>query len=891
MTYRNRLFKAMVNAALFTCMLIAVLVVRPALAETLSPDDFVTVWKTDNSGTSGSTSITIPMVGGPYDVDWNNDGIIDQTGLTGPITHAFSSAGTYTIRIRGTYDSIKFDNGGDRLKLLDITQWGTNAWTTMENAFHGASHLGLTATDTPNFSAVTNMTGMFEGAFAANPDTSNWNTAAVTDMSSMFIFALAANPDTTIWNTAAVTNMREMFNGASAAYPDTSGWNTAAVTDMAGMFEGASAANPDTSGWNTAAVTDMAYMFRYAFAANPDTTNWNTGSVTNMAEMFYFASVANPDTSKWNTAAVTNMYEMFYFASVANPDTTNWNTAAVTNMREMFDGASAAYPDTSKWNTAAVTDMAYMFFGASIANPDTTNWNTAAVTDMAEMFNQASAANPDTTNWKTAAVTNMSGMFYQASAANPDTTNWNTAAVTDMSNMFGGATSFDRDIGGWNVASLTDATDMFKGVTLSTTNYDNLLTGWNNQVLQPSVTFSGGNSKYCSTAAQAARANMIASDSWSITDAGQSCYAVGGAVSGLTGTGLVLQNNGTDDLTVAADGSFTFATKLLDGTNYSVIVSTQPIGQTCSVTNGSGTIAAADVTNVAVACADNIHSVGGNVTGLTGTVVLQNNGTDDLTVADDVVVACADNIHSVGGNVTGLTGTVVLQNNGTDDLTVAADGSFTFATKLPDNTAYLVTVLTQPSGQTCSVTKGSGIVTSHADDVVVDCADTPPPVTSYTGTLPSGATGTLSFTTTDAACTFATEPAFLDTVNPAPPASILLVDGVISFTISNCTPGATVALTMDYGVTLPAGSKFWKSGTPWYQLPATVAGTMVIFSLTDGGMGDADGAANGTIVDPSGAATNASAPATAPIPTMSAWGLGMLAGLLGLIGFVRCRRI
>ena len=85
-------------------------------------------------------------------------------------------------------------------------------------------------------------------------------------------------------------------------------------------------------------------------------------------------------------------------------------------------------------------------------------------------------------------------------------------------------------------------------------------------------------------------------------------YSVGGNVSGLTGSGLALQNNGADTLSIAANGSFTFATELEDASAYSVTVSTQPTGQTCSVANGSGTIAAADVSNVAVTCEDNPSS-------------------------------------------------------------------------------------------------------------------------------------------------------------------------------------------------------------------------------------------------------------------------------------------
>jgi hypothetical protein len=62
---------------------------------------------------------------------------------------------------------------------------------------------------------------------------------------------------------------------------------------------------------------------------------------------------------------------------------------------------------------------------------------------------------------------------------------------------------------------------MFYGATLSTANYDALLIGWDAQSLQSGVTFHGGNSTYC--AGEAARANMISSDSWTINDAGKNC--------------------------------------------------------------------------------------------------------------------------------------------------------------------------------------------------------------------------------------------------------------------------------------------------------------------------------------------------------------------------------
>ena len=77
---------------------------------------------------------------------------------------------------------------------------------------------------------------------------------------------------------------------------------------------------------------------------------------------------------------------------------------------------------------------------------------------------------------------------------------------------------------------------------------------------------------------------------------------IGGTVSGLTGTGLVLQLNGGGNLGVSASGPFTFPARLGNGTPYSVTVFAQPSGQTCTVANGSGTLGSANVTTVSVTC-------------------------------------------------------------------------------------------------------------------------------------------------------------------------------------------------------------------------------------------------------------------------------------------------
>jgi len=86
-----------------------------------------------------------------------------------------------------------------------------------------------------------------------------------------------------------------------------------------------------------------------------------------------------------------------------------------------------------------------------------------------------------------------------------------------------------------------------------------------------------------------------------------------------------------------------------------------------------------------------------------------------------VLSACGGGSTSatIGGNVAGLAAgtSVVLQNNGADTLALGANGAFAFATALPPSSSYAVTVLTQPSGQVCTIDNGSGTTDANGDDV------------------------------------------------------------------------------------------------------------------------------------------------------------------------------
>ncbi len=248
--------------------------------------------------------------------------------------------------------------------------------------------------------------------------------------------------------------------------------------------------------------------------------------IANQADKLKYTSIEQWGIAGWNAG----MDRAFQGASnlTMNPDAGTPNMGMVTNMALMFSGATVFDGDIGGWNTAAVTNMSGMFTRATAFNQDLGRWNTARVTDMSGMFTRATAFNQDIGEWNTAAVTNMGGMFFLATSFNEDIGRWNTASVEDMTSMFQNATSFDQNVGGWNVEAVEYMDDMFLGVgvTLSTVNYDALLTGWDAQNLQTGVSFDAGASKYKSDAAHTARENMKATtanggDNWTITDGGR----------------------------------------------------------------------------------------------------------------------------------------------------------------------------------------------------------------------------------------------------------------------------------------------------------------------------------------------------------------------------------
>ncbi len=225
--------------------------------------DFVSKWNTNNTGVGSSpvNQVSLPLTAdGTYDftVNWGDDSSTLITAFDSDRTHTYESAGTYTITISGTIiQGWRFNNGGDKLKIVEISQWGDLKLGNLGGYFYGASNLTSTATDSPNLTGTTNMYSMFRDASVFNQPVNSWNVSNVTNMSSMFIYASAFNQPIGGWDVSNVTNMSSMFWGASAFNQPIGGWIVSNVTNMSGMFGGASAFDQPIGGWDVEVVPGL----------------------------------------------------------------------------------------------------------------------------------------------------------------------------------------------------------------------------------------------------------------------------------------------------------------------------------------------------------------------------------------------------------------------------------------------------------------------------------------------------------------------------------------------------------------------------------------------------------------------------------------------------------
>ena len=227
-------------------------------------------------------------------------------------------------------------------------------------------------------------------------------------------------------------------------------------------------------------------------------------------------------------------------------------------------------------------------------------------------------------------------------------------------------------------------------------------------------------------------------------------YTIGGSVSGLqSGTSVTLLDNGGDSVTVSSNTSFTFPTALYSSAMYAVTVGTQPTGEACTVTNGSGTVASANISNVSVTCSSSVSGPAQVTDNETITVSDSETQIQGIDVSDSETITVSDSE------------TEVQSISVSDSETVTVDDSETEVQSIDVSHSEPITV-----SDTVSVTTGLNITTAASATIGIvgvpytpvalftASGGTPPYTWSATG-LPPGltinsSTGVISGTPTTA---------------------------------------------------------------------------------------------------------------------------------------------
>jgi len=200
---------------------------------------FIMQVKTDNPGTSLANEFTIPTTGGGYNyfVDWGDGS--KSLNVAGNVTHTYAVAGVYLVSIVGAFPRIYFNNSGDKLKLLDIKQWGSIMLSQFASAFNGCSHLVGTFRDNPILSSL-NISLIFAlrncAKYTGGYSSEIWLTQNILNLQSTFEGCLLFDKNIGNWSISNCNNFsnfmfNKTFNDYSVANMDALllGWSSRPV--------------------------------------------------------------------------------------------------------------------------------------------------------------------------------------------------------------------------------------------------------------------------------------------------------------------------------------------------------------------------------------------------------------------------------------------------------------------------------------------------------------------------------------------------------------------------------------------------------------------------------------------------------------------------------------
>ena len=301
---------------------------------------FQSTWDTTltSGGSSLANQIQLPLeVSGTYNffIEWGDGNSDTITVWNDPATlHTYTTPGVYTIKIYGQIEGFRFNNTGDRQKILNISSWGSDFRLGNNNGyFYGCTNLDLSSvSDILDLQGTTILALMFRAC------------SSLTTVNNM-----------ELWDTSLVIATNGMFRDATSFNHPIGSWDMSSAINMTSMFQNATSFNQPIGTWDTSSVTNMLQTFFGATSFNQPIGTWDTSSVITMVEMFDTATSFNQPIGTWDTSSVSNTSDMFNNATSFNQPIGSWDTSSVINMGGMFDNAISFNQNLSLWNVTSLT--------------------------------------------------------------------------------------------------------------------------------------------------------------------------------------------------------------------------------------------------------------------------------------------------------------------------------------------------------------------------------------------------------------------------------------------------------------------------------------------------------------------------------------------------------
>jgi len=315
-------------------------------------------------------------------IDWGDGNVEEFVGQGEEYIHTYAQAGSYTIKLTGTYPSVIFNvtsSGSptsDGCKIFTVEQWGNNAWHNVELMFNACRNItGINATDAPNLFNVRSCFRMFRGttALVDFPSISSWSFAPYTSLKGFFSYNFILNePEIANLDTHNVNNTSYMFLSCYQ-FDQPLNWDTSNVKEFQYMFSNAYAFSQDLSGLDFSSISTSDVEIGTIYALDwflSDTLSdyplpnvpWETLEAAKYVLSQYNTNYTQ-DISTWGLGQKDNQDLTGFF------DQTTWSTEKYDSALEqwagnsqtarnvIFDAGSTQYSLSQQSNRDYLTDI------------------------------------------------------------------------------------------------------------------------------------------------------------------------------------------------------------------------------------------------------------------------------------------------------------------------------------------------------------------------------------------------------------------------------------------------------------------------------------------------------------------------------------------------------